>query len=165
MPFKNPEDRKSYISKWNEDNKEKIKEYKRVWRIENIDRERASKLRNADRAREQVRARRDEINAQRRWRYANRPEVRAADIARALARQWDIIPEEWEAFLAMYDQECFYCGNEGGAVDHLTPRSRGGEDRLYNLVPACKSCNSLKSDKTPGEWYDGLTIRRSKASG
>ena len=32
-------------------------------------------------------------------------------------------------------------------VDHVIPRKFGGEDELSNLVLACQSCNSRKSDK------------------
>jgi hypothetical protein len=45
---------------------------------------------------------------------------------------------------------CRYCGCRPGCdlleVDHLVPRSRGGSDDAANLVAACKTCNSRKSD-------------------
>lgn len=45
---------------------------------------------------------------------------------------------------------CRYCGARPGAdlleVDHLVPRSMGGLDRRENLVAACRTCNSRKSD-------------------
>lgn len=45
---------------------------------------------------------------------------------------------------------CRYCGARPGAdlleVDHLVPRSMGGSDRRENLVAACRTCNSRKSD-------------------
>jgi hypothetical protein len=33
-------------------------------------------------------------------------------------------------------------------VDHVWPRSKGGEDTLDNLVAACERCNYAKRDKT-----------------
>ncbi|TDD97587.1 HNH endonuclease [Actinomadura rubrisoli] len=50
---------------------------------------------------------------------------------------------------------CRYCGRTAvdGAVlepDHVVPRARGGKDVATNLVTACESCNSGKSD-TPLE--------------
>lgn len=47
--------------------------------------------------------------------------------------------------------QCRYCGATGKAgavleVDHVIPRSRGGRDVPQNLVTACESCNSGKSD-------------------
>ena len=44
---------------------------------------------------------------------------------------------------------CAYCGiSPVNQVDHVWPRSRGGEDTLDNLVAACEPCNYAKRDKT-----------------
>lgn len=50
-------------------------------------------------------------------------------------------------------QVCQYCGRKGGdlTVDHVMPRSRGGEDSWENLVAACLRCNNRKGDRTPEE--------------
>jgi len=40
---------------------------------------------------------------------------------------------------------CFYCGEDADTVDHIIPTSKGGEDEPYNLVAACRSCNSSKN--------------------
>jgi len=42
---------------------------------------------------------------------------------------------------------CTYCGDVADQVDHVWPKSRGGEDTLENCVAACAKCNSLKRDK------------------
>lgn len=48
--------------------------------------------------------------------------------------------------------QCQYCGNRDAlTVDHVVPRSRGGEDRWENLVAACIPCNNRKGDRTPEE--------------
>lgn len=48
---------------------------------------------------------------------------------------------------------CHYCGSwRASTVDHVLPRVRGGTDDAANLVSACLSCNSAKSDRTPEEW-------------
>lgn len=53
----------------------------------------------------------------------------------------------------MNDPTCAYCDKPGNlARDHVIPRSRGGPDNAKNVVMACKSCNSSKSDKLPSEW-------------
>jgi 5-methylcytosine-specific restriction endonuclease McrA len=36
-------------------------------------------------------------------------------------------------------------------VDHIHPKSRGGENTWLNLVTCCGSCNRKKGDKTPDE--------------
>lgn len=49
---------------------------------------------------------------------------------------------------------CVYCGVAGVPLelDHVIPKSRGGEHSLENLVAACKPCNSSKGAKTVEEW-------------
>lgn len=48
---------------------------------------------------------------------------------------------------------CQYCGARPGTeelnLDHITPRSKGGETTWENVVCACVECNSLKADKFP----------------
>lgn len=46
---------------------------------------------------------------------------------------------------------CAYCGGVGDTVDHVIPRSRGGEDSWDNCVAACAPCNGRKGDRTPAE--------------
>lgn len=44
------------------------------------------------------------------------------------------------------EDACAYCGKPGGTVDHIVPRSVGGEHvhAWTNLVGACSRCNSSK---------------------
>lgn len=48
---------------------------------------------------------------------------------------------------------CQYCGSKNLAltIDHILPKSRGGEDTWENLVTACFKCNNLKGNRTPQE--------------
>lgn len=57
--------------------------------------------------------------------------------------------------------ECHYCGAPLGwghplvtapQVEHRIPRSRGGSNRLGNLVLACQPCNSAKGTMTDEEF-------------
>ena len=45
---------------------------------------------------------------------------------------------------------CAYCGTilkkKGWHADHVIPWAKGGPDDIMNLFPACKDCNTLKSD-------------------
>jgi 5-methylcytosine-specific restriction endonuclease McrA len=63
--------------------------------------------------------------------------------------------EQWQERLAEYNYCCAYCYQqfpvEDLTIDHMIPLSRGGTNTIDNLVPACKSCNSRKKDKTPLE--------------
>lgn len=58
-----------------------------------------------------------------------------------------------QELVSLYSSSCFYCGSkEKIQADHVVPLSRGGRHSIGNLVPACRSCNSSKSDKTIMEW-------------
>jgi 5-methylcytosine-specific restriction endonuclease McrA len=48
---------------------------------------------------------------------------------------------------------CQYCGRQAGdlTIDHIIPRSRGGQHTWDNLVSACKPCNHRKGGKSLGE--------------
>lgn len=47
--------------------------------------------------------------------------------------------------------KCGYCGKDANTVDHILPRSRGGETSWLNTVAACFKCNSKKASRTPKE--------------
>jgi 5-methylcytosine-specific restriction endonuclease McrA len=49
------------------------------------------------------------------------------------------------------DGACAYCGGPAQTVDHVVPRSRGGDSTWLNLVAACEPCNGRKADRTPLE--------------
>lgn len=42
---------------------------------------------------------------------------------------------------------CQYCGGRADSIDHVRPRSRGGQHTWENVVAACRSCNSAKRDR------------------
>ena len=50
---------------------------------------------------------------------------------------------------------CQYCGDKRAAgeltLDHILPRSRGGDNSPVNVVTACVACNNRKGDRTPAE--------------
>lgn len=50
---------------------------------------------------------------------------------------------------------CQYCGQTFSpqelTLDHVIPRSRGGESTWDNLVTCCRSCNHRKGDRSPEE--------------
>lgn len=66
---------------------------------------------------------------------------------------------------------CFYCkvkmhfdGADDGTkmtLDHLIPISKGGDDKLSNLVAACKKCNGKRGDKEIAEF---VNIKKCKCS-
>ena len=58
-----------------------------------------------------------------------------------------------KAVLARDSWTCQYCGSErpGLTVDHVIPRSRGGESVWENIVASCAPCNRKKGNKMPRE--------------
>lgn len=42
---------------------------------------------------------------------------------------------------------CQYCGDRADTLDHVRPRSRGGEHSWNNVVAACRRCNTQKRDR------------------
>ena len=48
---------------------------------------------------------------------------------------------------------CQYCGRQPGgdelSIDHVVPRSQGGQSTWDNCVLACMKCNKRKADRTP----------------
>lgn len=50
---------------------------------------------------------------------------------------------------------CQYCNEQPGSdeltIDHVVPRSQGGESSWTNCVLACLECNSRKADRTPAQ--------------
>lgn len=53
---------------------------------------------------------------------------------------------------------CQYCEYSGPrlTIDHVLPKSRGGQDTWQNLVASCYDCNSCKDNRTPEEWATAL---------
>lgn len=93
---------------------------------------------------------------QRKRRHAHPEKHRLAE-QRRRARLRDscspgVTPEQWAERVRLFAGCCAYCHRPADTVDHCIPISRGGKDIITNVVPACRSCNSSKRDKTPSEW-------------
>lgn len=74
----------------------------------------------------------------------------------------DILRSEFE------EENCFYCGkkiNRNSHVDHFIPWSFVKEDKLWNFVIACSSCNIKKNNKiVTDKFFDELLIRNKKVN-
>ncbi len=67
-------------------------------------------------------------------------------------RMWKVPPVNRREVLRRDHHSCQYCGsNKHLTLDHVIPRSRGGQHTWDNVVAACERCNSKKGDKTPQE--------------
>jgi len=62
------------------------------------------------------------------------------------------------AVFARDGHRCQYCGATAENIDHVVPRSRGGQHTWENVVAACRPCNTRKEDRLLHE--AGFTLRR-----
>lgn len=56
-------------------------------------------------------------------------------------------PLNRRAVFARDGHRCQYCGGPAESLDHVIPRSRGGEHSWDNVVAACRPCNVGKRDQ------------------
>jgi 5-methylcytosine-specific restriction endonuclease McrA len=67
-------------------------------------------------------------------------------------------PLSRRAVFARDSHRCQYCGRGAENLDHVMPRSRGGEHSWENVVASCRACNARKEDRLPTEC--GMVLRR-----
>lgn len=64
-------------------------------------------------------------------------------------------PDKWTAIrIPILERDrymCAYCGRKADTVDHIIPKSKGGDESDENLVACCKRCNMEKNNRTPEE--------------
>ena len=84
---------------------------------------------------------------------------RALRLVRYVAAKWLYRPAGYtrQGVLARDGHRCGFCGGHATTIDHLIPRSRGGEWTWLNTVAACQRCNERKGNKTPTE--AGMRLR------
>ena len=75
-----------------------------------------------------------------------------------------------ESLLEKYNRTCIYCGGKNTPleIDHIWPKSRGGSDRVANLVISCRPCNHAQARLRTGLRYQRIdshhgTPRQSRA--
>lgn len=67
--------------------------------------------------------------------------------------------QQWrQSIKDAWANRCAYCGNPpiddaSLTIDHVRPKSKGGEDRTSNVIPACKCCNNRKGSEEWVAWY------------
>lgn len=59
-----------------------------------------------------------------------------------------------EYLLEKHSRKCCYCGKTDVPleIEHITPKSRGGSNRVSNLCLACQPCNQKKGNQTASEF-------------
>ncbi|WP_084317178.1 HNH endonuclease [Actinospica robiniae] len=57
------------------------------------------------------------------------------------------VPLTRRAIFARDGGRCVYCDAPATSVDHVIPRSRGGQHAWDNVVSSCRRCNHVKADR------------------
>lgn len=57
------------------------------------------------------------------------------------------VPLTRRAVFARDGGRCVYCAAPATSLDHVVPRSRGGEHAWDNVVSCCRRCNHAKADR------------------
>jgi len=65
------------------------------------------------------------------------------------------VPLTRRAVLERDAHACAYCSSKADTIDHVRPRSRGGQHVWTNVVAACARCNHRKGDRLLSEigWH------------
>jgi 5-methylcytosine-specific restriction endonuclease McrA len=68
-----------------------------------------------------------------------------------------VVPVTRRAVFGRDGHTCQYCGGPAESLDHVRPRSKGGDHSWENVVACCRACNVRKGARTPDE--SGLSLR------
>jgi hypothetical protein len=64
--------------------------------------------------------------------------------------EFKISPNDVYSVLKLHDYRCIYCfdllENKEWHLDHFYALSKGGKNKIENIVPSCRTCNVMKSD-------------------
>ena len=72
------------------------------------------------------------------------------------------VPLSRRAVFARDEHRCQYCNRPAENIDHVIPRSRGGEHTWENVVASCRPCNARKENRYLHE--TDLRLRRRPAA-
>ena len=88
------------------------------------------------------------------------PEISGIEYQRGTLQGYEIRHYLYEK----YGRKCVYCDAEAKAIelDHVVPRSKGGSDRLSNLVLSCHECNQSKGNMPVEKFLEDDPVRLGK---
>lgn len=92
------------------------------------------------------------------YRENNRDSILLRNRKRRNSLKFSIITQcQINNLLNIHNNKCLYCAIDVKRginlhLDHKIPLSRGGDHAIYNLAPACKSCNLQKGSSTHEEF-------------
>ena len=108
-----------------------------------------------NRARKAASRTKDQARARER-RQENPAPFRAKELRRRALKRGapisDYTAAQWREQQELQEHRCYYCAKRRKGKltqDHIIPLSQGGSHTASNIIAACQSCNSKKSDKAP----------------
>jgi len=148
MPYKDLEKTKEYSKRWNKDNPEKNKTYRRKSYLKNIEKRKKGQQKYRKDNPEKIKAYR------KKWTNENRDYKNFLNLQRLSKKknaEGSHTFGEWELLKKQYGYRCLACGKYEPDIklteDHIIPLIRGGSDYIENIQPLCKICNSRKFTK------------------
>ena len=92
-----------------------------------------------------------------------------AEVSGKEYQQGDLLGWQVRSYVFHRDgRKCAYCGDtkaERYETDHIVPRSRGGTNRVSNLVVSCQDCNIEKGNQPVEEFLRHKPARLTKVRG
>lgn len=147
----NPDKVKESHKKYTESHKEEVTRRKKIYNTNNRDKNSASKKlwneihkeENKITRKEWESKNKDKVSLYKRLREAKQKQLPAT-----------LTVEQWQSVKDHFGNKCAYCGRKSFLTkDHFRPLSLGGEYTINNIIPACTSCNSSKSDRPFETWF------------
>ena len=89
------------------------------------------------------------------------PEVKGVEYQRGELLGYEVR----QYLLEKFNHTCVYCGatDKPFNLDHFHPKSKGGSNKVSNLVLSCVDCNQTKGNKLPAEFLSKKLSEHSSA--
>lgn len=129
----NPEGNNARVQAWREQNRERLEEYNRRTKESRAESTKAWAAKNREKKRDQ-------------WRRYHARKLGAPGRG--------MTADDWAQIQEVFCGLCAYCLRPcaNPEQDHVVALTLGGAHDPENIVPACKSCNSAKRDRTLLQW-------------
>ena len=169
---KNIEKVKKIKKKWKQNNPEKVREEERRWYKNNIDAiteyKRNFYTKNKEKLNEESRKyhfenKEKDNERSRKWHKENPEKSRVLNIKRREREQkfgYDYGEKQYAITMEIFDYKCVKCKTKDNlCIDHHYCLIKGNGLNNKNAVVLCRTCNSSKGTKDPGDFYSEEEIK------
>ena len=134
------EDRLQYQQQYDQENKEKIQQYRKQYQPQYYQEHKEEKQQYDKQYRQTPQGQIVQFN------YSTKRRQREEEQGAGITK------EQWLEIMQFFDWKCAYSGKSLGtkknrSIDHIVPLAKGGEHEVWNLVPMDKSLNKSKKEK------------------